>query len=178
MTSESTDFVKQSLQEVIDPLTGKALWACTRAADLACFQFGERRAVTDVRGRKVNVGEYALHVQCAWRITRQDQVLVGNADLYYPPDLTSEEIPTDFEWDRGQNRRDELLRRLFDDGKRQYIVQSVHVGNAGAFFLSLEDAMSLDVVPNSSLLAEHWRLFRPRSDEPHFVFGGKGASRE
>jgi hypothetical protein len=178
MITEATHVIRRSVEQALAPLLGKSLWACTRAADLAAFQFGKKREATDFRGRNVSVGEYALHVQCAWRITRPDQVVVGNADLYYPPDLTSEEIPPGFEWDKGLNRRDELLRLLFEDGKRQFPVRRVDVGNAGSLFISMDDGLSLEVLPNSSLTGEHWRLFKPRSEEPHFVFSGKEVGRE
>lgn len=178
MITEAASVVKRSVEEAFAPVLGKTLWTCTRAAELAAFQFGEKREATDFYGRKINVGEYALHVLCAWSITRIDQVVVGNADLYYPPDLTGEEIPPGFEWDKGPNRRDELLRLLFEDGKRQFTVRRIDVGNAGSLLIAMDEGISLDVLPNSSLTGEHWRLFRPRSDERHFVFSGEGVGRE
>ena len=178
MTTKAAHAIRRSIERAVAPLLGKALWACTRAADLASFQFGEKRQATTFHGDKVNVGEYALHVQCAWRIARADQVIVGNDDLYYPPDLTTEEIPPGFEWDNGPNRRDKLLSLLFEDGKRKFAVRRVDVGNAGSLFIAMEEGMSLEVLPNSSLTGEHWRVFKPRSDERHFVFSGKEVGRE
>jgi hypothetical protein len=92
--------------------------------------------------------------------------------------LTTEEIPPGFEWDKGPNRRDELLRLLFDGEKRQFVVRRIEVGNAGSLFVTMDEGISLDVLPDSSLTGEHWRLFRPRSDERHFVFSGKDVGRE
>ena len=178
MPTEAPHILGPTIERAIAPLQGKVLWTCTRAADLAAFQFGERRETTDLRGNKINVGEYALHVQCAWRIARADQVVVGNADMYYPPDLTAEEIPPGFEWDKGPNRQDKLLSLLFEDGKRQFRVRTVNVGSGGRLLITMDEGLSLDVVPNSSLSGEYWRLFKPRSDDPHFVFTGRGVSRE
>lgn len=178
MTTDSIDSVRRSIDEATAPLQGRALWNCTRAADLASFQFGEKLETTNFKGKKVIVGEYALHVQCAWRLARADRVVVGSVDVYYPPDLTSEEIPPGFDWDKGLNRRDMLLSLLFEDGKRQFIVRRVDVGNAGSLFIGMDEGISLEVMPNSSLAGEHWRVFRPRSPEPHFVFSGSGVERE
>ena len=69
--------MRAEIQNALAILTGKALWGCGRAADLATFQFGERVARIDFFGKPSEVGEYALHVQCAWRIAQKDQLVVG-----------------------------------------------------------------------------------------------------
>lgn len=176
--SGSPDQIKTRIQEVTAPLLGRSLWTCTRAADMAAFQFGAKRQTTDFLSKPLEVGEYALHVQCAWRITTNEQVLVGNADLYYPPDLTIENTPPEYDWDRGPNRRDELLARFFKHGTLDFVVKRIDVGNAGALFIVMNDGLSLELFPNDSLTNEHWRLFKPRSNEPHFVFSGKGISED
>jgi hypothetical protein len=51
---------------------------------LEWFQFGQHKTVKDARGDTKEVGEYALHVQCAWLIRHSDQVVVASGDLYYP----------------------------------------------------------------------------------------------
>lgn len=114
--------MKARIEKATAPLIGKALWRCTRAADLAAFQFGQRRSVTDNYSGTVQVGEYALHVECAWRISREDRVVVGSRDLYYPADPRIEDPLPDHDWDKVPNRRDELIRLLFEDGKREFMV--------------------------------------------------------
>jgi hypothetical protein len=168
--------MKAGIEKATAVLVGKALWECTRAADLASFALGERREVPCSRGGTRTVGEFALHVQCAWRITREDQVLVGSHDLYYPADYGDEgrEIPPDFDWDRDPNRRDKLLRLLFEDGKRLFVVEAVEVGTAGSLHIALGDGFCLDVFPDDSLNDERWRLFRPGFVEPHFVVTAHG----
>jgi hypothetical protein len=153
-------------------LVGTALWTCRRTADLTSFHFGKKEQTRTFRGELAQVGEYALHVQCAWRIARGEKVVVGSADLYYPPDLTVERIPKNFDWDKAPNRLDKLLRLLFEGDKQQFIVQGVEVGTAGSLHITMDDNLSLDVLPNNSLSDEHWRLFKPSSEEPHFVLSG------
>ena len=165
---------RKRIEQATTPLLGKVLWKCSRAADLAAFHFGARRDVTDSRSKIVQVGEYALHVQCAWRIARRDKVIVGNGDLYYPRDLTVEDSPPNFDWDKGPNRRDELFRLLFEDGRRQFVVRKIDVGSASCLQITMDDELSLDVLPNDSLTDEYWRLFKPSSDDPHFVVSGRG----
>jgi hypothetical protein len=141
---------------------------------MATFQFGARLKTRDFHGRPSEVGEYALHVQCAWRIVRGDQVVVGSQDLYYPADYEdrSEHIPEGFDWDRDPNRRDRLVQLLFEDGAREFVVDGIDVCAAGTLHIRLNDGFCLDVVPAVSLNEEHWRLFKHGADEPHFVIAG------
>ena len=165
--------LKTEIEKATAPLVGTALWSCRRTADLASFQFGQKQQATTFRGNSVEIGEYALNVQCAWRIAREDRVWVGSADLYYPSDLQIERTPSDFDWSKGPNRCDELLRLLFQDDQRQFIVRGVEGGTAGSLHVIMDDSLSLDVLPNDSLSDEHWRFFKHDSEEEHFVVSGE-----
>jgi len=172
---------RKQIEDALAPLIGLPLWDSGRAADLAWFALGERRTVKDFRGNPKEVGEYALHVQCAWRITQDDKVLVGRSDLYYPAGYSPEqdEIPDDFNWDvQGANRQDELIRDLFQGGGNQFRVLGVEVGPAASFNIALERNLSLQVFPQDSSSHEYWRLFRPYRDEPHFVVSSRGIESE
>jgi hypothetical protein len=166
--------MREQVQKALDVLIGKSLWSSGRAADLEWFSFGGRRTVKGFRGVAKEVGEYALHVHCAWRIRRGDQVVVGSRDLYVPPE-GSEDRLEDFNWDvQGANRRDKRIAELFQNETRQFVVKQVQVGEAGSFTVILEDEYALDVFPDDSLSDEHWRIFRPSSEAPHFVLSGSG----
>jgi hypothetical protein len=166
--------MRTQVQKALEVLIGEPLWSSGRAADLEWFQFGQRRNVKDVRGGTKEVGEYSLHVQCAWRIRHGDQVIVGSRDLYYPPEET-DDPPDDFDWDvQGANRRDKRIAQLFENETRQFLVRQVEVGAAGSFTIVLDDDYALEVFPQDSLSGEHWRIFKPYVEEPHFVFTGKG----
>ena len=126
------------------------------------------------RGQTKEVGEYSLHVQCSWRITRGDEVVVGNRDLYYPPQ-EADEVPENFNWEAiGSNRRDKRIAALFQNETRQYLVRFIEVGEAGSFRILLDNDYAIEVFPDDSLSDEHWRIFRPHMEEPHFVVTGKG----
>ena len=150
-----------------------ALWAAGRAADLLWLHFGQRRMVKDYRGNPKEVGEYALHLQCAWRIVQGDKVIVASRDLYYPAGSSTPEVPEGFKWDvQGGNRMDERLKQFFETA--DLFVVHVEAGFAGAFQLFLGSEVVLQVFPDDSFDGEHWRLFRPYLDEPHFVVNGNG----
>ena len=172
--------IRQQVESVITPLVGMPLWDAGRAADLMWLALGQRQTIQDFRGKPREVGEYALHVQCAWRFVQDEKVLVGNRDLYYPRGYKDpkEEIPRGFNWDvQGANRCDEVLATLFAGGAKQFVVQQIEAGQAGELALLLESGLTLQIFPNDSLEGEHWRIFRPGSDAPHSVFTGQGLER-
>jgi hypothetical protein len=101
---------RSDIERATAPLLGKALWNCTRAASMAMFDFGNRRQSVAWGGAKKEVGELALHVQCTWRIAREDCVIVGSRDIQYPADYPDDdEIPAEFDWDRDPTRLDKLV---------------------------------------------------------------------
>lgn len=172
--------VRQEVESVMAPLVGIPLWDAGRAADLLWLAFGQRQTIPDFRGKPREVGEFALHVQCAWRFVQGEKVLAGNRDLYYPRGYTDakQEIPSGFNWDvQGANRCDQVLAELFARRTKQFVVQRVKSGQAGELALLLEGGLTLQIFPNDSLDGEHWRLFKPGSDEPHSVFTGQGLER-
>ena len=172
--------IRQQVESVMSPLVGMPLWDAGRAADLLWLAFGQRQTIKDFQGKPREVGEYALHVQCAWRFVQGETVVAGNRDLYYPRGYKDQrdEFPKGFDWDvQGANRCDEMLAELFAGGTKQFVVQRVEAGHAGELVLLLEGGLTLQIFPNDSLEGEHWRLFRPGSDALHSVFSGKGLER-
>jgi hypothetical protein len=98
--------VKERVEEALTPLIGMPLWGAHRAADLQVLKFGKRHLVPQ-RDKMVEVGEYALHLQCAWRIAGRDRIVVGSRDVYIPPG-NPEDVPSDFDWEKANLRDDQL----------------------------------------------------------------------
>jgi len=102
-------------------------------------------------------------------------VIVGDRDLYYPPDELDGPRPEDFDWDvQGANRRDKRIAELFQGKTREFLVKEITAGEAGSFTITFDNEYALDVIPDDSLNGEYWRIFKPQSGEPHFVFTGQG----
>ena len=127
-------------------LIGKAMWTCRRAADMATFQFGRRIQVRTLKGEAAEVGEYSLHVQCPWRIIRNETILVGSGD-------------------------DRLLVALFEGG-REFMVEAVDLGKAGTLRIDFEKGFRLELFPNDSSDDEHWRLFGTADDSQGLIVAG------
>lgn len=165
--------MKQKIESALSVLIGLPLWGGHRAADLQVLKFGIRISTADRKGRPCEIGEYGLHLQCPWRISGPDGVVVGAMDLYHPPG-EQPEVPPDFNWETG-NRRDERLSAFFErtkDNPTQVLKASAN--DCGGFVLDLAGGFQLEVFPADSLPDEYWRLLKPRDLESHFVVTGKG----
>jgi hypothetical protein len=166
--------MKEEIERSLAGLIGLPLWAAGRAADMAAFQFGGRLLVQNRKGEPTEVGEYALHVQCAWRLTDADGIVVASRDYYYPagdPDV----VPPNFDHDQpGANRRDERMEAFFSKCGNDFpVVKLVEADRLGGLRIFMSRAIDLEVFPNDSLGEEHWRFFRHFS-ESHFVVTGRG----
>jgi hypothetical protein len=168
--------MKNAIQNAVDVIVGLPLWSLGRAADLAWFEFGSRRSVKGWKGEEKEVGDYALHVQCPWRIRLGDSIVVGRGDIFRTPEETNEPTPTDFDWQKG-NRFDRVVIELFQNESRQFTVQVVEAGEAGGLSIVLEGEYKLEIFPHDSESDEHWRFFKPYTEEPHFIVSGETLQR-
>jgi hypothetical protein len=143
-----------------------------RAADMRTIQFG---AVRDYMSGCV--GEYALHIQCPWRFENDSGIITGSGDLYRPFDK-NKELNVNFDWEHDDNLQDQLLRQLlngYDERTRQIVnstsllvVTAIEADSTGGFWLKLSGGYRLVVFPTGTRV-EAWRIFRPGSEEEHFV---------
>jgi hypothetical protein len=146
-----------TIESALAPLVGLPLWASGRAADLQWFQLGAQHLVTvqhgPTKGTERTVGDYALHVQCAWRISGPTGIVVASRDRYVPAGDPDKE-PPEWRWDRpGANRCDQRIE---------------------TWCLALSHGHALEVFPDDSQDGEHWRLLQPARDADHFVVTGAG----
>ena len=81
------------------------------------------------------------------------------------------------DWQKG-NRFDRLVLELFRNESRQFTVRAVVAGEAGSLAIGLEDGYQLEIFPHDSDSDEHWRFFKPHTEELHFVVFGKTLQRE
>ena len=167
---------RKTIEIALAPLVGLPLWSAGRAADLEWFQFGAQHVVVvgagKAKGMEKTVGDFALHVQCAWRIAGPNGIVVGSRDRYVPAG-DSDGASGDWDWDRpGANRCDERIDAWFHGSA--YVVRSVAADTLGGLSLGLPDGFTLDVFPDDSHIGEHWRLLQPGRATPHFVIRGDG----
>lgn len=147
------------------------MWEPARAADMLTLQLGEPRVDTSPMGRRREVGEYALHVQCPWRLTEDTRLIAGSGDLFTP--ATPEADRTTFKWDVvGATWWDHQLREFFSN-PAPIRVEHIAADPFGGFRLIFSAGVSFEVFPNTSAAphddSEYWRLLQPGESTEHFV---------
>jgi hypothetical protein len=142
--------VTDEIERALQPLVGLPLWAVGRAGSLEWFQFGGPRTVPTLRGGTKEVGEFALHLDCPWR-------LVG------PNGLAGSD----------ESQRESLAVI----GQPPLVCESASaVGNGGAA-IRFAGGWLLNVYAGDPEALEFWRLFRPGADKSHFVVGPAGVEK-
>src|SRR5207247_574846 len=77
------------IEQELSPLIGLRLSATHRAGPMRMFDFGELRTIgSRLRGSDSvrRVGQFALHIQCPWRIEGPEGFVTGLSDLWQPID--------------------------------------------------------------------------------------------
>jgi hypothetical protein len=169
--------MKTEIESTLSVLVGLPLWAVGKASSMAWFQFGARVHAPTPRSPDRITGEYALHLQCPWRITEKGEIRFGSHDIFRPrdPSLPSDDESVDRPGCSWFDRRAEEFNSAAE--ARPLRVRLVTADPFGGFALQLDRGVSLEVFPDSSAYpqtAEHWRLLRPGADSPHFVVTNHG----
>jgi hypothetical protein len=168
--------VRDEILAHLQPLVGLPLSIARRASSMRVLHFGAVRPVA--RG---TVGEYALHISCSWRLDGPEGIVTGWSDLWAYP---GPRAPDDWDWEDGPNVQDERLGALlggFDPATGSHVnatdllvVEQVKAGPLGDARIYLSGGYRLTLFPDGAA-DEHWRLFRPRTGERHFVVRGDQA---
>lgn len=170
--------IKGQILSHLEPLIGLKLSIARRAANLRNFQFGEIRKVDGG-----TVGEYALHIQCAWRIEGLNGIVTGTIDLWEPVETGEDYNIETWDYDEDENLQDYQIGELlggYDPETRSHVndtnhlvVQDVEADNFGGVTIALSGGYRLILFP-WGCQDEDWRFFKPSSgqDQPHFVVSG------
>jgi hypothetical protein len=136
-----------------------------------------RSADIAVQRRRADVPEFALHVQCRWRIVGNGSILVGSADIFWPR-AGSDMVYQEFDYDGVTSRRDELIDDFLAHGEGSHVVRRIEGAPTGDARIEFVDGCALELWPDHRSGAEahgpneFWRFFRQR--DRHFVVGPDG----
>jgi hypothetical protein len=121
--------------------------------------------------------EYALHLQCCFRIRDREGLLVTNMEMYQPSTaiVNKPNFQIDsFDWDvQGDNRFDEWVKKLSPAISREITVVDARVNAYGDLTIYLEQNIVIEAFIDVST-DECWRLFQTNSKRHHFVMLGNG----
>ena len=182
MTDQGTRPLEQAdVEEALAPLLNSPLHDWNRAADMATIGFGaEVEADFRKKGHpgeyeRRMVSQYALHLQCNWRVVREGRIIIGSEDVYYPPAGIAEE---DFDRRNAElTRRDELVDAFIGHRAEPHVVVSVDSFSTGDFRLGFDDGCALATfigrAQDRANDREHWRFFVTGAAR-HFVVRAAG----
>lgn len=75
--------MREEIKSQIGKLVGLKLQYAGRASNLFWLGFGDIVQIVR-RSRTEETAEYALHIQCSWRITLGNKIVVASRDFYTP----------------------------------------------------------------------------------------------
>ncbi|SCB60033.1 hypothetical protein GA0061105_10983 [Rhizobium aethiopicum] len=161
------------LQDGLQVLVGLPLSIVRNAADMKVLHFGTIRPPRSGRG---TVGEYALHIQCPWRIVSESVVITGTSDRFVTLQGGAgwnDDVP------QSQNLqfiRIAALLKGFDEATKSFIntteqlvVMTASADTYGGADLALSGGYRLQIFPDGSL-EEDWRFIQ--NEGRHFVIEG------
>ncbi|MEW9078550.1 hypothetical protein [Terrisporobacter glycolicus] len=135
-----------------------------RCSDMIWISFGKELLVRNYRNEEVKKSEYALHIQCPFRISKNNKILLSNYDIY-----TSIEGSIKDDWDViGNNRYDKIVEDLLIP-MLPLKVNKVNFSKIGDIEILLKDNIVINIFVNSSEIAEEWRFINNNTGE-HYVF--------
>ncbi|HET9906022.1 MAG TPA: hypothetical protein VFQ23_05265 [Anaerolineales bacterium] len=188
---------KAEIKKHLDQLVGLPLSIARRAANMLVLHFGTIREVEGRRlsrkkrkDKKGTVGDFALHIQCPWRLENSEGIITGRGDLYLSAETGNyfDDDEEDDSFDKqGMNLQDRKMGELLqgiDPITGSYmnvtnflIVESIESDDFGEATIYLSGGYRLRIFPSSSTV-EHWRLFQPATEEKHFVVEGSEVEAE
>jgi hypothetical protein len=164
MSLDAKPPTRHQVVAVLSQIIGIPLTAVRRAADMRTFEFGTLRQIDGG-----SVGDFALHVQCPWRIDGPDGIVTGRLDLWEPVEA---DAPFDENWnyEKSPNLQDARVESWLAHNEF-LVVKSVDADDFGGAIISFVQSFVLRLFP-AGTRGEDWRLFQPDSDTQHFVVSG------
>lgn len=173
--------IHQKALDYIQLLRTQPLFAVSRAADMGCFAFGEGRIRRrNHKGEERACSEYAVHLQCPFRLVSQKgEILFTAYDMYLSH--TGERLEDMSRDTPGGNLFDKTAKSWFDANPHLYVTD-VRITSLGDLKIVFSNGDSLETLVNQELdiSADHecWRFFERDSEHEHLVVSGRSVDFE
>ena len=166
------------IQNALTPLVGLRVHSIRRAADLLMVHFGEFRQTPDKKPAVGTPAEWALHVQCPWRLEGPEGVVTGRMDLWECPEVGTDYDPFSPDYLDRPNLLDKMIAALLSrtdqsiEGRlhptTDMVVEAVQADAFGGATITLSGGFRFVLFPAGSV-GEEWRIFRTGPSSSHFV---------
>lgn len=182
------NIIADQIASQFQPLVGLKLSIARRAGDMRVLHFGPIREVESrllsrrkSKSKKGTVGDFALHIQCAWRLEDENGIVTGRTDLWEAAEDNPDIDWDTWDYDKDENLQDKRLGSLlggYDPETRSFmnhndllVVENFQTDNYGGVTLFLSGGYRLVIFPAGSQ-GENWRFFRPGTEGNHLVISG------
>ncbi|MCC8395156.1 hypothetical protein LJ656_21440 [Paraburkholderia sp. MMS20-SJTR3] len=153
---------RSEIERRLSVLPGLELSGVHHAADMLTLSFGPLHPFTNFKGVVKYMGQWALHVQCHWRLEEAGLIIATIDDLRV----------SDEEAHANSQRLNEMLVE-----HDPVVVETVLVDDRACIGLKLTRGFRLTIIRDGVEDEEDWRFFEHLSDATHLVIeGGKIAS--
>lgn len=163
-----------NIQNILNQIIGLQLSGTSRAANMECLNFGDL-IIKKKDDKTCYIGEFSIHLQCSWRFTNDNIIIVGSSDLYVQAD-ESAEYDVNFDWDvEGANFRDVKLKDLISNNI--LIVHSTQIDKFGGLEINFNNNIKLSIFPDrtSKSYYEYWRIIDFRNQySKHYISSTDG----
>ena len=165
---------KATPKKALSVLIGKRLSIWRRASTMLTVQFG-----SVCREGDKSWGEYALHIDCPWRLLRHGRIFTGREDLFEPRILKRH-----FDWDKwaNENWHDNLMEaivlsvlkgvdkktRSIENTRRILTVTKVDVSALGDLRIHMTGGFCLETFAEGTD-TEFWRLLDWNKERHHVL---------
>lgn len=166
--------MNKKIQKHLNVLIGKPLLNLGRASNLIWFNFGKWVIKKNRLGIEKKVGEFSLHVQCSWRLSNCNKIIVAYRDVYMPSSQCNEE--DEFNWEiQGMNFFDEKAEEINNNLKSSLFVKQISADYLGGVRIKFENDYELELFPDESNGDdEFWRFITNIHTSNHMVVSGNG----
>ena len=158
--------MKNKIENKLGCLTNQNMSKIGRASTTVWIQFGQLKRVKTYKGSFKEVGKYALHIQCPWRlINSESKIIIGSGDIFIPKDknLNDDTFIDEF---------NALFDVIAKDIPDKIIVNKVEADETGSVKIKFKNAWELLILVDTSYndeYYENWRFFEPGTQKDHFV---------
>ena len=168
--------VLQQMQYYMRALIGKTVHGIGRASDMVWILIGAKATTNEATEEPKGKGEYALHIQCPWRLRRMDndEIVFASDDIYRP--INEQEWNDEFEWDMLGNSVFDIVSKQWHAKCGQAAITHVEISASGDLAMQLSNGDVLEIFINTTADTECWRLFVRGHDEAHLVATGTSVS--
>ncbi len=166
-------------QEALSVLVGKKLAIWRRAGSMLVVHFGAIQRTEDR-----SWGEFAIHIQCPWRVLRDGRMFAAQSDLYTPAEVTEgfdwKKWYSDAEWPDNllESQMLSVLKgtdpstRSLENATKGLVVEDVVASPLGDATIHISGGYVLQLFAEA-IDDEHWRLLDlTQEEDKHFVVAG------